>query len=99
MRPQNGDVRLKLPNPLHQLSESILHAPQYPLFAGRFGYAYRFLRWQHDACFGPRVSLEGPQKLTVILLSWKRVRNMQPIVRSLLHADFIDRIIVSNNNP
>lgn len=90
---------MRIPNPFYELAASIIHTRHYPWFPGRIAYATRFLRWQYNARFGPRVALEGPQKLTVILLSWKRVRNMQPIVRSLLRADFIDRIIVSNNNP
>jgi hypothetical protein len=90
---------MRTPNPLYELAESIIHMWDYPWFPGRLAYATRFLRWQFNARFGPRVALEGPQKLTVILLSWKRVRNMQPLVRSLLRADFIERIIVSNNNP
>jgi hypothetical protein len=95
---------MKIPNPFYELAQSILHTADYcwspePLSFARTAYTTRYLRWQLNARFGPRVALEGPQKLTAILLSWKRVRNMQPIVRSLLRCDFIDRIIVSNNNP
>ena len=35
----------------------------------------------------------------MILLSFKRVRNIEPIARSLARLDCIERILVSNNNP
>jgi glycosyltransferase involved in cell wall biosynthesis len=88
-----------LPNPFYEFFNSIIRMPQYCPFPGRRAYFKHFFRWQYDAFFGPRQPAEGPQRLTVILLSYKRVRNMQPLVRSLLKADFVDRIIVSNNNP
>ena len=95
---------MKVPNPLHALTQSVVHSSEYiwpeEFFAfPRLEYTTRFLRWQLNARWGPRVALEGAQKLTAILLSWKRIRNMQPIVRSLLRCDFIDRVIVSNNKP
>ncbi|MCY1022985.1 glycosyltransferase family A protein [Pyxidicoccus sp. MSG2] len=93
---------MKVPQPFFQLANSLLHPTQYDtplLYPWRTHFLLRYLRWQHNARFGARVSLEGPQKLCVILLAWKRLHNMQPIVRSLLRADFVDRIIVSNNNP
>lgn len=94
---------MKLPQPLYQLADSLLFFWKYGaaplLHPWRTLYVSRYLRWQHDARFGPRVGLDGPQKLTIILLAWKRMHNMEPIVRSLLRADFVERIIVSNNNP
>ncbi|MCE7988992.1 MAG: glycosyltransferase family 2 protein [Caldilinea sp. CFX5] len=38
-------------------------------------------------------------KVSACLLSWKRPYNMQPIVDSLRRHDFIDEILVWNNNP
>ena len=38
-------------------------------------------------------------KATVILLSFKRPQNMDRIVRICLAARFVERVIVSNNNP
>jgi hypothetical protein len=37
--------------------------------------------------------------MTVILLSFRRVRNIQLIVRGLLRLPFVETIILSNNNP
>jgi hypothetical protein len=88
-----------IPNPLYEFFNSIIRMPEYGPFPGRKAYFKHYLRWQYDAFFGPRQTAEGPQRLTVILLSYKRVRNMQPLVRSLLRSDFIEKIIVSNNNP
>jgi hypothetical protein len=90
---------MQLPNPFHQLIQSLVHLRQYSLFAPRISYAVHYLLWQLEVLRTRPLSLEGGPKLTVVLLSYKRVRNMQPIVRSLLRADFVERIIVSNNNP
>lgn len=93
---------MKVPQPFHQLAQSLLHGPRYfgsPVFPWRTLFLMRYLKWQRQAHHGPRVSLDRPEKLCVILLAWKRPYNMEPIVRALLRADFIDRILVSNNNP
>jgi LPS sulfotransferase NodH len=39
------------------------------------------------------------QKVSVVLLSWKRPNNMQRIVDHLRTHDFLDDIIIWNNNP
>ena len=79
---------------------SVVRVPEYgSLFPGRWKYLRDFRAWQEHASHGPRVAALGPQRLTVILLSYRRVGNMEPLVRSLLRADFVDRILLSNNNP
>lgn len=93
---------MKVGQPLYQLARSLLYPGQYhtpPLSPWRTRFLLRYLQWQKNARLSSRVTLEGPQKLCIILLAWKRMHNMEPIVRSLLRADFIERIIVSNNNP
>ena len=57
--------------------------------------------WSCITRFGPSYPWQQPQKATAILLSYKRQRNrnIEPIVRSLLRCNCIDKIIVSNNNP
>jgi hypothetical protein len=93
---------MKLPQPWYQVADSLLHPWVYAaplLYPWRTLYVVRYLRWQRGVRSGPRVGLEVPGKLTVILLAWKRMRNMEPLVRSLLRCDFVERIIVSNNNP
>jgi hypothetical protein len=46
-----------------------------------------------------RVPLHAKASATVIILSYKRMRNISRIVRSVLLCDFVDRVIVCNNNP
>lgn len=45
-----------------------------------------------------RASWERPERFTVVLLSFKRPHNMQALVESVLLCDFVDRVIVFNNN-
>jgi hypothetical protein len=91
---------MPLPNPLYELSQSLIHPAEYHwLFAQRPSYFFGYLRWQHDARYGPRVAIAGPEKATVILLNYRRVRNLEPMVRSLLLCDFVEKVLVSNNNP
>lgn len=93
---------MKLKQPLYQLVQSLLHPGRYhtPVWAPwRTLFVLRYLQWQKNARLNSRVVLGRPEKLCIILLAWKRMHNMEPIVRSLLRADFIERIIVSNNNP
>lgn len=65
------------------------------------GISRRFntLKWRHHVRFGPNASIDGPQKATAILLSYKRPFNIQPLARSLLKCAFIEKVIISNQNP
>lgn len=93
-------MKLSLPPPWNELLSSTLHAREYGWWPiSRWNYLKHFAAWQWRARYGPRVAAQGPQRLTVILLSYRRIGNMEPLVRSLLRADFIDRILISNNNP
>lgn len=69
----------------------------------RFATGSAFLRscaaWQFRARIGARVPWTRVERLTVILLSFKRVRNLDPIARSLACLDCVNRIVVCNNNP
>lgn len=89
----------RIPNPYHELLSSFRHLPQYRWARPRSLYLFRYLRWRREVRRTPRITIPGPEKLTVILLSFRRVRNMGPIVEALLRADFVERIVVSNNNP
>jgi len=42
---------------------------------------------------------EHAARLTVVLLSFARPRNIQPIAESVLRCDFVDRLVISNNDP
>ncbi len=48
---------------------------------------------------GGRIQHKGEEKATVIILSYKRMKNIPRILNSVLLCGFVDRIIVSNNNP
>lgn len=89
----------RIPNPYHELLSSFRHLPQYRWARPRSQYLHHYLRWRREVLRTPPVTVPGPEKLTVILLSYRRVRNMEPIVEALLRAAFIERIVVSNNNP
>lgn len=39
------------------------------------------------------------EKATIIILSYKRPQNIAPIVKHALCCDFVEKVIVSNNNP
>lgn len=89
----------RIPNPYHELLASLRHLPQYRWAGSRSLYLYRYLRWRREVRRSSRLTISGPEKLTVILLSYRRVRNMEPIVEALLRAEFVEKIVVSNNNP
>ncbi len=47
----------------------------------------------------PDITLDTDATVVVILLSYKRMQNIEPIVSSVLKCRFVKKIIVSNNNP
>lgn len=48
---------------------------------------------------GLRVKLNRDEKVTVVIMSYKRMNNISTIVQCALLCDFVDKVIVSNNNP
>jgi hypothetical protein len=46
-----------------------------------------------------KASVDADEKATVIILSYKRPENIQPIVRKVLKCNFVEKILISNNNP
>jgi hypothetical protein len=63
----------------------------------RFAVERRIARWRdrRRAPAGPRPRA----RLSVILLSFERPRNIQAIADTVLACDFVDRLVISNNNP
>ncbi len=45
---------------------------------------------------GARVHINGSEKATVIILSYKRMENIRRILDSVLLCGFVDRVIISN---
>src|SRR5262245_61653884 len=66
---------------------------------GRVTFVRKYLEWKYKVRFGPRVMSDTGEQLTVVLLSYKRPWNMEPIACSALRCDFVDRVILCNNNP
>ena len=48
---------------------------------------------------GIRIQQGGSEKAAVVILSYKRENNIDRILTSVLLCGFVDRVIVSNNNP
>lgn len=48
---------------------------------------------------GVRIQTDGDEKVTVVILSYKRMGNIRQILTGVLLCDFVGRVIVSNNNP
>ncbi len=55
--------------------------------------------WQLRNACGWRERWSGTETLNVVLLSYRRMENLRYIVDSLLLCDFVERIVLSNNNP
>lgn len=88
-----------LPNPFYEvlLSAKAARPGNYQRLAN---YLCGYGLWQCDSRFAAAYADRYQyRKATVILLSYKRPRNIQPIVRSLLKASCVEKVIVSNNNP
>ncbi|MDY6992750.1 MAG: hypothetical protein SVR94_09125 [Pseudomonadota bacterium] len=57
-----------------------------------------YYKWLLHLNVGRNVSY-GNEQATAILLSYKRMQNIEPIARSILKCDFIEKLIISNHNP
>ncbi len=88
-----------LPAPFPILLESLLRPSEFPSWRWRSLFLLRYLRFYSGVSLRPPVRVARPEKLTVVLLSYRRVWNMEPIVKGMLQADFVERVVVSNNNP
>jgi glycosyltransferase involved in cell wall biosynthesis len=66
---------------------------------GRVTFAWKYLKWRYKVRFSLPLMIDSEEKLTIVLLSYKRPQNIEPIVRSALACGFVDKLIVCNNNP
>jgi len=55
--------------------------------------------WRARRVLGLRETVPGKEKLSVVLLSYKGMKNLRHIVNSLLLCEFVHEILLSNNNP
>ena len=60
-----------------------------------------YWKWLLDGYICNNQSINGNYKVVVILASYhiERMKNIEPLVRSLSKCDFVSGIIVSNHNP
>jgi hypothetical protein len=65
---------------------------------GRLYYVLVNGRWHLRVRFGKVLEWRRPERATLILLSYKRLHNMQALVDCTRKVPFFDRIIVANNN-
>jgi hypothetical protein len=57
--------------------------------------------WVLNGYIGRKFSLDGPQKLTVLVTYYNpvRMKHTEPQVRNILKCDFVEKLIISNHNP
>lgn len=58
-----------------------------------------FARWHVSRITKEHAAWNRPERFTVIIDSFKRPWNIQPLIETFFRCDFVDRIIISNNNP
>lgn len=62
-------------------------------------YLKQAARYQKALNVETNIDFDGSQRLTVVLLSYKRIENMRFIAAACLKLPYVDRVVVSNNNP
>lgn len=55
--------------------------------------------WKARTRFGRSLGLVTDRRVGVVVLSYNREFNIEPIVRAVLRCRFVSRVLVSNNNP
>jgi glycosyltransferase involved in cell wall biosynthesis len=60
-----------------------------------------YQKWCLQGYFSSPLHLKTDKKVTIIVPSYhaSRARNLQPLVRSTLKCNFVEKIIISNHNP
>jgi hypothetical protein len=61
----------------------------------------RYAVWALNGCIGRELSLDIPQKVTVLITYYSpaRMKHIEPQVRNILKCSFVDKLVVSNHNP
>jgi len=78
---------------MESLTDSELSFPE-----GRLYYLLVNGRWHLRMRFGKALGWRRPERATLILLSYRRLHNMQALVDCARKVPFFERIIVANNN-
>ncbi len=67
---------------------------------GRIAFLQSVMRWRKEAINSESIPLTDIRyPITVILQSYKRPWNIEPMVRMFLRFPWVEKVIVSNNNP
>src|SRR5687768_3512064 len=90
---------MRLPVVIQRLKDSFQQREEMYFPEGRLAFARQYCKWRWAIRLGPSVDVSVPQKLTVILLSYKRPENLQAIARSALRCSFVEKVLLCNNNP
>jgi len=56
-------------------------------------------RWASEAYFGAPSPATRPERLGIVLLSYRRAENIAPLVHSYLRCGWVGTVVVCNNNP
>lgn len=61
----------------------------------------RYALWKLNGYIGRTVSIDIPQKVTVLITYYHPVRmeHIEPQIRNILKCSFIDKLVISNHNP
>ncbi|QVL50285.1 MAG: glycosyltransferase [Thiocapsa sp.] len=63
-------------------------------------YTLKYWRWRYRIKYGRSIDIsDNMHKATVIINSYNRVKNIQHMVQAALKCDFVEKVIISNNNP
>lgn len=73
--------------------------PDSPSPAGSLRWRLRKARFRLRVRLGRSTPRQGLPPATVVLLSYKRPWNMDTIARAVLRCGFVERAVISNNNP
>ena len=65
----------------------------------RVTYLLRAMQYEWTRRSQPIIEFEGKERLTVILLSYRRIENMKFIAADCLRLPYVERVVISNNNP
>jgi len=58
-----------------------------------------YWRWIFNIFIGKKQSITSDKKVTVILQSYKRCETINELACSILKCSFVEKLIISNNNP
>lgn len=61
----------------------------------------RYVMWALNGYIGKTISLDMPQKVTVLITYYHpaRMEHIEPQIRNILKCSFVDKLIISNHNP